>query len=45
MPAPAPTFGNAAGDDLDMPEVGTTAGMSVTTFLNELFHTQVKSCR
>ena len=24
MPAPAPTFGNAAGDDLDMPEVGVT---------------------
>ena len=44
MPAPAPTFGNAAGDDLDMPEVGTTAGLSVTIFFNEPFHTQVKSC-
>ena len=44
MPAPAPTFGKAAGDDLDMPEVGTTAGLSVTMFLNEPFHTQVKSC-
>ena len=43
MPAPAPTFGNAAGDDLDMPEVGTTAGLSVTMFLHEPFHTQVKS--
>ena len=40
MPAPAPTFGNAAGDDLDMPEIGTTAGLSVTMFLNEPFHTQ-----
>ena len=39
MPAPAPTLGNAAGDDLDMPEVGTTAGLSVTMFLNEPFHT------
>ena len=45
MSMPAPTFGNAAGDDLDMPEVGTTAGMSVTMFLNEPFHTQVKICR
>ena len=27
MPAPAPTFGNAAGDDLDMPEVGPIAGL------------------
>ena len=45
MPAPAQTFGNAAGDDLDMPEVGTTAGLSVTMFLIEPFHTQVKSCR
>ena len=45
IPAAAPTFGNAAGDDLDMPEVGTTAGLSVTMFLNEPFHTQVKSCR
>ena len=34
-------FGNAAGDDLDMPEVG----LSVTMFLNDPFHTQVKSCR
>ena len=41
MPAPAPTFGNAAGEDLDMPEVGTTAGLSVTMFLNETFHTRV----
>ena len=45
MPAPAPTIGNAARDDLDMPEVGTTAGLSVTMFLHEPFHTQVKSCR
>ena len=30
MPVPAPTFGNAAGDDLDMSEVGMTAGLSVT---------------
>ena len=45
MPATAPTFGNAAGDDLDMPEVGATAGLSVTMFLNEPFHTQIKSCR
>ena len=45
MPASAPTFGNATGDDLDMPEVGTTAGLSVTMFLIEPFHTQVKSCR
>ena len=44
MPAPALTFGNAAGDDLDMPEVGTTAGLLVTMFLNETFHTQLKSC-
>ena len=36
MPASAPTFGNA---------VGTTAGLSVTMFLNEPFHTQVESCR
>ena len=28
-----------------MPEVGTTAGLSVTMFLNEPFHTQVKSFR
>ena len=42
MPALAPTFGNAAGDDLDMPEVGTTAGLLVTMFLNEPFHTQVR---
>ena len=41
MPAPALTFGNAAGDDLDMPEAGTTTGLSVTMFLNEPFHTQV----
>ena len=45
MPAPAPTFGNAAGGGLDVPKVGTTAGLSITMFLNELFHTQVKSCR
>ena len=45
MPAPAPTFGNAAGDDLDMPEVGTTAGLSVIMFHNESFHMQVESCR
>ena len=45
MPAPAPTFGNPAGENLDMPEVRTTAGLSITMFLNELFHTQVKSCR
>ena len=38
-------FGDAAGEDLDMPEVGTTAGLSVTMFLNESFHTKVKSCR
>ena len=44
MPAQAPTFGNAVRDDLDMPEVGTAA-FSVTMFLNEPFHTQVKSCR
>ena len=42
MPAPAPTFGNAAGDDLDLPEVWTTAGLSVTMFLNKPFHTQVE---
>ena len=27
------------------PEVGTTAGLSVTMFLNEPFHTQLESCR
>ena len=47
MPAPAPTFVNAAEENFVKPEFETIAiaGLSVTMFLNEPFHTQVQSCR